>query len=198
MTDTTVKHFDSTMTGAPTLANVAGNLLAVLDACLVDGFGLKTVDSLVVASGDRHGNDRHGPLSAGEFRGVDRRRNALGSQRREARHQHDHEHRRVRCDGDHGPNRDGHDYSQARARRLGEGLHRDEQDGLQVGQRGRDGPAHPHRRCRHHDSARLWRRRHDRRRYLHSQVSERSADGRRRLHPEVQQRGREEVVGDRQ
>jgi len=51
MTDTTVKHFDSTMTGAPTLANVAGNLLAVLDACLVDGFGLKTVDSLVVAGG---------------------------------------------------------------------------------------------------------------------------------------------------
>lgn len=51
MTDTTVKIFDSSMTGAPTLANVAGNLLAVLDACLVDGFGLKTVDSLVVAGG---------------------------------------------------------------------------------------------------------------------------------------------------
>ena len=32
MTDTTVKIFDSTMTGAPTLTNVAGNLLAVLDA----------------------------------------------------------------------------------------------------------------------------------------------------------------------
>lgn len=49
--DTTVKFFDSSMQGAPTLSNVAGNLISVLDACLVDGFGLKTCDSVVVAGG---------------------------------------------------------------------------------------------------------------------------------------------------
>lgn len=51
MADTSVVLFDSTMTGAPTLGGVAGNLISVLDACLVDGFGLKTVDSLVIAGG---------------------------------------------------------------------------------------------------------------------------------------------------
>ena len=48
---TTVKHFHSAMPGAPTLNGVAGSLIAVLDACLVDGFGLKSVDSLVVSGG---------------------------------------------------------------------------------------------------------------------------------------------------
>jgi hypothetical protein len=48
---TTVKHFHSAMTGAPTLSGTAGALLAVLDACLVDGFNLKTASSVVVASG---------------------------------------------------------------------------------------------------------------------------------------------------
>lgn len=51
MVDTSVKYFTSAMTGAPTLANVAGNLIAVLDACLVNGFGLKTCDSVVISSG---------------------------------------------------------------------------------------------------------------------------------------------------
>ena len=47
---TAVKYFDSTMSGAPSLSNTAGALIGVLDACLVDGFGSVTVDSLVVAS----------------------------------------------------------------------------------------------------------------------------------------------------
>ena len=48
---TTVKHFHSAMPGAPTLNGVAGSLIAVLDACLVDGFGLKSADSVVVSGG---------------------------------------------------------------------------------------------------------------------------------------------------
>lgn len=48
---TSVKYFHADMAGAPTLNNAAGSLINVLDACLVDGFGLKSVDSLVVASG---------------------------------------------------------------------------------------------------------------------------------------------------
>lgn len=48
---TSVKHFHSAMQGAPVLSGTAGTLLDVLDACLVTGFGLKTADSLTVASG---------------------------------------------------------------------------------------------------------------------------------------------------
>lgn len=48
---TTVKHFHSALPGAPTLSGTAGSLIAVLDACLVDGFGLKTADSVVVSGG---------------------------------------------------------------------------------------------------------------------------------------------------
>lgn len=50
MPDTTVKYFDSTMSGAPELSGSAGSLITVLDACLVNGFGSVTLDSLVVAS----------------------------------------------------------------------------------------------------------------------------------------------------
>lgn len=48
---TSVKHFHSAMTGAPVLSGTAGSLIAVLDACLVNGFGLQTATSLVVARG---------------------------------------------------------------------------------------------------------------------------------------------------
>lgn len=48
---TTVKYFHSAMPGAPVLSGTAGALIAVLDACLVDGFGLKTADSVVVSGG---------------------------------------------------------------------------------------------------------------------------------------------------
>lgn len=51
MADTSVKLIHSGMAGAPTLANVAGNLIAVLNAALVDGFGAVTVDSIVIAGG---------------------------------------------------------------------------------------------------------------------------------------------------
>ena len=46
----TVRCFTSEMTGAPSLSGTAGTLIGVLDACLVDGFGSVTVNSLVVAS----------------------------------------------------------------------------------------------------------------------------------------------------
>lgn len=50
MPDTSVVYFDSTMTGAPALSGTAGTLIGLLDACLQDGFGGVTLDSLVVAS----------------------------------------------------------------------------------------------------------------------------------------------------
>lgn len=43
--------YDSTEPGAPTLNNAAGSLLEVLRACLINGFNLKSVTSIVVASG---------------------------------------------------------------------------------------------------------------------------------------------------
>lgn len=48
--DTSVKYFHSGMAGAPVMSGTVGSLLAVLDACLVNGFGLKTVNSLVVSN----------------------------------------------------------------------------------------------------------------------------------------------------
>jgi hypothetical protein len=50
MADTTVKYFHSGMTSAPVLSGTAGSFVALLDACLVNGFGTKTVDSLVVSN----------------------------------------------------------------------------------------------------------------------------------------------------
>lgn len=47
---TSVKVFRNTDTGAPVLSSSAGTLIAVLDACLQDGYGNITLDSLVVAS----------------------------------------------------------------------------------------------------------------------------------------------------
>jgi hypothetical protein len=48
MPDTSVKYFNSTMGSAPTLSGSAGALIAVLDACLVNGFGVGTLDSVAV------------------------------------------------------------------------------------------------------------------------------------------------------
>jgi hypothetical protein len=42
--------YHSEETGAPTLNNVAGSLINVLDACLINGFNSKSVTSIVVAS----------------------------------------------------------------------------------------------------------------------------------------------------
>lgn len=46
-----VTYFDNTMTGAPAMSGTAGAMLGVLDACLVTGFGLQAVSTLVVAAG---------------------------------------------------------------------------------------------------------------------------------------------------
>lgn len=60
MPDTSVRYFDSTMSGAPSLSGTAGALIGVLDACLVNGFGTVTLASLVVSS-----NIATGTVSAG-------------------------------------------------------------------------------------------------------------------------------------
>lgn len=48
---TSVKYFHSEMTGAPVLNGTAGSLISVLDACLVNGFNARAVDSIVVTNG---------------------------------------------------------------------------------------------------------------------------------------------------
>lgn len=60
MADTSVRYFDSTMAGAPAMSGTAGALISVLDACLTNGFGTVTLDSLVVSS-----NVATGTVSAG-------------------------------------------------------------------------------------------------------------------------------------
>lgn len=49
--DTSAKYLHSGMTGAPSMTGSAGSLIAVLDACLINGFGSGTVDSIVIAGG---------------------------------------------------------------------------------------------------------------------------------------------------
>lgn len=51
MADTSVKYFHSELPGAPVLSGTAGSLIAVLDACLVNGWGLITATSVVVSGG---------------------------------------------------------------------------------------------------------------------------------------------------
>lgn len=51
MTDTSVRVYQSTDTGAPAVSGTAGALITLLDACLQDGYGSVTLDSLIVASG---------------------------------------------------------------------------------------------------------------------------------------------------
>ena len=50
-TDTSVKYFHSELPNAPVLSGTAGSLIAVLDACLVNGWGVLTAQSVTVASG---------------------------------------------------------------------------------------------------------------------------------------------------
>lgn len=47
----TLQVLHSGMVGAPTISGQSGTLTTMLKACLVDGFGLVTLDSLVVAGG---------------------------------------------------------------------------------------------------------------------------------------------------
>ena len=51
MTDLSVKYFSSGMTGAPQIANNWGDLVTMLDACLINGFALKAIDTLTFADG---------------------------------------------------------------------------------------------------------------------------------------------------
>lgn len=49
--DTTVKWFSSDLEGAPELRGQLGEMIALLSTCLVDGFGARTPDTLVVSDG---------------------------------------------------------------------------------------------------------------------------------------------------
>ena len=51
MTSTSVKYFHGELPGAPVLSGTAGSLIAVLDACLVNGWGLLTAQSASVSGG---------------------------------------------------------------------------------------------------------------------------------------------------
>ncbi len=51
MSDLSVKYFHSGMAGAPQVSNNWGDLVGLLDACLVDGFHLKVIDALAWADG---------------------------------------------------------------------------------------------------------------------------------------------------
>lgn len=51
MTDLSVKYFSSGMTGAPQIANNWGDLVTMLDACLINGFALKAIDTLTFVDG---------------------------------------------------------------------------------------------------------------------------------------------------
>ena len=48
---TSVKWAVSSMMGAPTLNGTAGSMIALLDAFLINGFGMKAVDSAQVTGG---------------------------------------------------------------------------------------------------------------------------------------------------
>jgi len=50
-TDLTVKYFNSGMTGAPQISNNWDDLVTMLNACLVNGFALKAIDTLTFAEG---------------------------------------------------------------------------------------------------------------------------------------------------
>lgn len=49
--DTSVKWFHSNMTDAPVCSGTVGALIQLLDACLIDGFSVRTPDSVVVSGG---------------------------------------------------------------------------------------------------------------------------------------------------
>lgn len=51
LVDTTVKFFNENFPGAPVLTNAVGSGLAVIRACLVTGFGLRTATGLTVSNG---------------------------------------------------------------------------------------------------------------------------------------------------
>lgn len=64
MTTPFVNFYTSEMPGAPVLSGTAGAMLAVLDACLADGWGLASATSLVVADGIATATFATGPVAA--------------------------------------------------------------------------------------------------------------------------------------
>lgn len=46
-----VKWFDNSEVGAPEMSGLPGTLIAVLDACLINGFNLRSIDTLTCADG---------------------------------------------------------------------------------------------------------------------------------------------------
>ena len=64
-----VKHYNSGMQGAPQLANAWGDMTALLDAVLVDGFNLRTIDTLTFVDGI-DGRNAPGREALQSFRGV--------------------------------------------------------------------------------------------------------------------------------
>ncbi|MCK0508464.1 hypothetical protein [Aromatoleum anaerobium] len=59
-----VRYYRSDMAGAPVLSGTAGALISVLDACLVDGWDVRVINSLTVADGIATAQ-----ISAGHFYG---------------------------------------------------------------------------------------------------------------------------------
>jgi len=51
MNDLSVKYFNSAMAGAPQVSNNWGDLVTMLDACLINGFNLSGIDSLIQSEG---------------------------------------------------------------------------------------------------------------------------------------------------
>lgn len=51
MPDLTVKYFNSGLAGAPQVSNAWGDLISLLDACLITGFNLKAIDTLTADAG---------------------------------------------------------------------------------------------------------------------------------------------------
>lgn len=64
---TTVKWLNSQTPGAPTLSGTAGDMLSVLNACLVNGWGSAVVDSIVVVSNVATVTKSGHPFSPGQI-----------------------------------------------------------------------------------------------------------------------------------
>ena len=51
MANLSVKYFNSGMAGAPQISNNWGDLVTMLDACLINGFALMAIDTLTCIDG---------------------------------------------------------------------------------------------------------------------------------------------------
>jgi hypothetical protein len=131
MTDLTVKYFNSGMTGAPQIANNWGDLVTMLDACLVNGFALKAIDTLTLPMASPRP-----PSAPATPTGREQVVEIAGAEQPEYNGQFrvldDHDHVHLRGDRHAGIARDDHDqpHGQGRAAGLGEAVLGDEQGRL--------------------------------------------------------------------